>query len=46
MMVLFYPDGSSTFSLLATAGLRNERIGEVSSCPSNLGTFWMNEPLA
>jgi len=46
MMVLFYPDGSLTFSLLAIADLRSERIGEVSSCPSNLGTSWMNEPLA
>jgi hypothetical protein len=46
MMVLFYPDGSLTFSLLAIADLRGERIGEIFSCSANIGTAWMIEPLA
>jgi len=33
MMVLFYPDGSLTFSLLAIADLRSERIGKSLAVP-------------
>jgi hypothetical protein len=44
MMVLFYPDGNLTLSLLAIADLRNGRKGE--NCSASIGTAWMIEPLA
>jgi hypothetical protein len=45
-MVLFYPDGNLTLSLLAIADLHSERIGEIFGCSANIGTAWMIESLA
>jgi hypothetical protein len=46
MMVLFYPDGSLTFSLLAIADLRGGGKGKIFSGPANIGTARMIESLA